>query len=232
MASLTTKLRVAGAFAALVGLALAVSCRGFFVNPTVQSITLQPPTPSLAVGAQQQMQAWATDSDNNKYLLTKNVDWSLSGVTATNGGSVMTLSSSGLLVATSIGSGTVNAASQGVSASTTATVVELTDSMTITPSTNSVVANGTAIATYVIRDQSGNDISSVVTLTAYTALTNGTTVSGITCTYNASDNPPGQDCTADSSVITSGSETVFIVVTYSGYTGTTTVSAQLTVSAS
>src|SRR5271168_4037476 len=38
LSSTRYKLRLAGAFAALVTLALAVSCKGFFVNPTVTSI--------------------------------------------------------------------------------------------------------------------------------------------------------------------------------------------------
>jgi hypothetical protein len=139
----------------------------------------------------------------------------------------MTLSASGLLTAISPGTGTISASSQGVSASTTATIVEITTSMTITPPNQSVIDNGTAVASYTIKDQSGNNISSLVTLTAYSALTNGTTEPDITCSYNSSDLM--QDCTANSSA-TPG--TYYMIVTYSGYTGSATVYATLNVSAS
>ena len=231
MKSRKSKLGAIGACAALAALALAVSCRGFFVNPTVQSISLQPQTPSLAVGNSIQMQAWATDSDGNKYELTSNVAWTLSGVTATNGGTVMTLSPSGYLTATSVGSGTINASSEGVSASTTATVVELTDSMTITPPDPSVSDTGSNFATYTVTDQYGNNISALVTLTAYSSPPPnlGTAVTQITCAYDSTDS--GQDCTPGSGLVTSGSTVYYIVVTYSGYTGSSTVYAQLTVDA-
>ena len=44
MSSTKNKLRLGGAFAALTALALAVSCTGFFQNPTVSSITIDPLT--------------------------------------------------------------------------------------------------------------------------------------------------------------------------------------------
>ena len=40
MSSTKNKLRLAGAFAFLATLALTISCTGFFVNPTVSSITI------------------------------------------------------------------------------------------------------------------------------------------------------------------------------------------------
>jgi hypothetical protein len=55
MSSPKNKLRLTAAFAALATLALAVSCTGFFQNPTVSTITIDPPTPSVAVGAAVQL---------------------------------------------------------------------------------------------------------------------------------------------------------------------------------
>ncbi len=45
MSSKKSKLRLLGAFAALATLALAVSCPGFFVNPTLTAIAVGPLTP-------------------------------------------------------------------------------------------------------------------------------------------------------------------------------------------
>ncbi len=42
MPSLKSKLRLICAFAALATLALAVSCRGFFVKPTLSSLVVTP----------------------------------------------------------------------------------------------------------------------------------------------------------------------------------------------
>jgi hypothetical protein len=91
MSSSNPKLRAAGALAVVVSLALAVSCRGFFVKATLQSIALQPQTPSFGVGFQQPMQAWGTDSNNNRYQLTNGVEWSLSNPST---GTVATINAS------------------------------------------------------------------------------------------------------------------------------------------
>ncbi len=45
-------LRLIGAFAALAALALAISCRGFFVNPTLTSIVIAPSAPQVEIGNQ------------------------------------------------------------------------------------------------------------------------------------------------------------------------------------
>ncbi|MFZ0774647.1 MAG: Ig-like domain-containing protein [Candidatus Sulfotelmatobacter sp.] len=228
MSSTKHKLRLAGAFAALATLALAVSCTGFFQNPTIQSIALQPATPSLATGATQQMQAWETDSDNNRSLLTSGVAWEITGVTATNGGTVMTITPGGLVTATSVGSATIQASAQGITGSTTATVVELTSSMTITPLTSEITDNGTDYQAYLIKDADGNNISSLVTLTPEQ---NNTAVQNFTCGYETQATDGMQDCTPGSGLVPTGSQNFAIVVTYSGYTGTTPVSATLTVDA-
>lgn len=228
MSSTKNKLRLAGAFAALATLALAVSCTGFFQNPTLQSIALQPATPSFAVNTTQQMQAWGTDSESNRSLLTKGVSWEIIDVSATNGGAVMTITPAGLVSAVSEGSATIQASSQGITGSTTATVVELTAVMTISPLTADITDNGTNYQAFLIEDASGNNISSLVTLTAEQ---NNTAVTGITCGYQAQATDGKQDCLPASSLVTLGSQNYAIVVNYSGYTGSATVSATLTVAA-
>ncbi len=124
MSSAKHKLRLAGALTALAMLALAVSCKGFFVNPTVSSITIVPPNPTVSVGgAPVQLTAAATDSNGNPLTLTAGttctgttVCWSNSDPT------VATLSTGGLLTAVSAGTSTITAASGTATATTNATV--------------------------------------------------------------------------------------------------------------
>src|ERR1700674_3720004 len=76
MSSAKQKLRLAGAFAALATLALAVSCRGFFVNPTLTSLAIGPQNLSLAPTASQQMVATGTFSDGSTSNVTGKCTWS------------------------------------------------------------------------------------------------------------------------------------------------------------
>jgi uncharacterized protein YjdB len=224
MSSTKQKLRLAGAFAALATLALAISCRGFFVNPTWTSITIQPPNPTVAVGYTQSLQAWGIDTNGNHAQITSKLVWSLSN--PSNGGTVATLDpSTGLLTGVAAGTETVTASSEGISGTATATVAQIVSTMTISPLTSSVTDNGTSYAPFTVTSGSSN-ISSLVTLTAYQS---GTAVSGIGCSYDSTN--ATQDCTPQSGLVTTGSQTYSIVVAYAGYTGTTQVAATLTVNA-
>ena len=51
MSSTKHKLRVACTFAALITLALAASCTGFFVNPTISSLAVGPASPTIETGS-------------------------------------------------------------------------------------------------------------------------------------------------------------------------------------
>src|SRR5438132_13382411 len=108
MSSKQHKLRLAGALAVLATLAFAISCKGFFTNPTWSSITIQPPNPTVAVGFSETLQAFGTDSNNQHSQITKGVVWSVSN--PSTGGTVATIGqSSGLLTGVATGSVTVTA---------------------------------------------------------------------------------------------------------------------------
>jgi len=99
-------LRMTGAFAALATLALAVSCRGFFVKPTVSAIAVGPPTPTIEVGPTSntvQMTTFATFNDGS--TCSTPVTWSISP----SDGSIATISASGLVTSVATGSATVTA---------------------------------------------------------------------------------------------------------------------------
>ncbi|MFZ0758634.1 MAG: Ig-like domain-containing protein [Candidatus Sulfotelmatobacter sp.] len=226
MSSANYKLRLAGAFTALATLALAVSCTGFFQNPTVSTITIDPPTPSVGVAYTLQLSAAATYSDGSTGTLSgstsctgNTVCWSSSDT------SVATISTGGLMTGLTTGTTTITASSGAVSGTTTATVVETISSMTITPSSQAIPDDGATAAPYEIEGSTPSgtqNISGLVTLTAYQG---GTAATNITCTY---DGVQYQDCIAQEGTVTT--TTVYtIVVTYSGYTGTASVTASLTV---
>jgi hypothetical protein len=118
------KLRLAGSFAALLIFASALSCKGFFQNPTVSAITIDPPDPSVSVGYTDQLTAAATDSNGNPITLTggtnctgTTVCWSSSDT------SIATISTGGLLTGVTQGTATITAASGTITATTTATIV-------------------------------------------------------------------------------------------------------------
>jgi len=234
MSSKKFRLRRIGAFAVLSALALAVSCTGFFPKATIQSIALQPPTPTITVNFSQQMEAWATDSNGNRYQLTSNVAWELTDITSSNGGSVATITPGGIVTGTSTGTATVQASAEGISGTTTATIVEVVNSMTIKPSSGSIPDDGTTYAAFTVSGQvqgpngtQTQDLTPVVTLTAYPYNdTSGTAVTGITCSYVASVDQ--QQCIADTSLGISTSTNYTLLVTYGGYSGSP-VTATLTV---
>lgn len=225
MSSKKSKLRPMVAFAALATLALAVSCQGFFPKATLQSISLQPQTPSFGLNVQQPMQAWGTDSNNNRYQITSGVDWSLSNPST---GTVATIDqTTGTMTGVNAGSITVQASAQGLAGTTTATVVEIVSAMIISPTSNTVTENGNPnYAAFTVKDGSGNDISSLVTLTA--ELNGQSQISIVPCGFEMGLPGDGtQDCVPAPTAVTA--QTTFtIVVTYSGYTGAP-VTALLTV---
>jgi trimeric autotransporter adhesin len=235
MSSAKHKLRLAGAFAALAALALAVSCTGFFQNPTVSSITIDPPNPTVSFGpnaATQAMTAEATYSDGSTGSLKagtsctgSTVCWSSSDPT------VASISTGGLLTGLSAGTTTITAASGAITATTTATAAELVTSMTITPISGGITANGTDTANFTITGttQSGTqNISALVTLTPENPLGTVATDGVVSCIASTdSSGAPIQACTASSNL--TSPTTYFLVVTYSGYTGTAIVDATLDV---
>jgi hypothetical protein len=228
------KLRVAGAVVALATLALAVSCKGFFQNPTVSTITIDPPTPTVSFGSGAstlQLTAAATYNDGSTGTLTggtsctgTTVCWSSSDTT------VVTISTGGLLTGVSAGTATITAASGSITGTTTATSAETVSSMTITPTTDSVDDDGSSFAAFTVMGVTSSGSQNISSLVTLTAEQNDAAVTTITCAYDGSQ---FQDCTPESGLVQTGqpAQTFNIVVTYSGYTGTAVVQATLTVDA-
>jgi hypothetical protein len=180
MSSMKTKFRLAGAFIALATLALAISCKGFFVNPTLTTITVDPPTPSISQGATQQMTATGTFQDGSTQTLTGGTSCSGSTVCwSSSDTSFATISTGGLVTGVAQGSSTITAASGAITGTTTVTVA-LSDvtSLTLNETTYTISAvNGTTTAIANAQTPSGPvDVSATATWT--TANTSFATVVG------------------------------------------------------
>jgi hypothetical protein len=161
------------AFAVLVVLAFAASCKGFFVDPTLTSIAVGPSGQNVQVGKTLQMSAQGTYDDGSTKNITGSVLWSSSDATAT-------VSNAGLLTAVSApGTPTITAASGTISGSTTVNIVLAgVTAITISPKTSLTVRQGgsqdfTCSAT--VPGQSPIDVTASVTWT--TSDTTNTTIS-------------------------------------------------------
>jgi len=209
------KLRLLGALAVLAAMALAVSCKGFFVNPTLTSIAVSPAAPEVEQGQTLQLQAFGTYDDGTRSQITSGVSWS-SGTPA-----VATINSStGIITGVSTGSSTITASAQALSSTATATVFNVINSISINPTQASVTA-GTPQDFKVSAVSNGAtiDLTSAATLTPEQ---NGTPVSTITCAY---DGVSQQVCTTSSGTTLAG--TYQIVASYAG--SSLTATATLTV---
>jgi hypothetical protein len=161
MSSTKQRIRLMGAFAALATLALAISCRGFFVNPTLTGVSVGPQSLTLNLNQTFQMTATGTYDDGSQKNLTSGVSWSSSDPTTVSVGQ-----SSGQVDGLITGSATITASSGGCAAcsgSTTVTVV-LTGvtSITVSPSSQSVAINGSAV-TFTAAAIPGGDITESAT---------------------------------------------------------------------
>jgi trimeric autotransporter adhesin len=216
MSSMKNKFRVAGAFSALATLALAISCRGFFVNPTLTTITVDPPTPNISQGATQQMTATGTYQDGTTGTLTggtscsgNTVCWSSSDTT------IATITTGGLVTGVAQGTSTITAASGAITGTTTATIaLGNVTGLTLSETTYTISAvNDTVDAIAYAQTPSGHvDVSATATWT--TANTSIATVVG------------GTDPVVITGVAT-GSTTV--TATYTTSTNTYTATATVTV---
>ncbi len=164
------KLHLAGALAVLFVLALALSCSGFFVNPTVSSITIDPPNPTVSIGLTQQMTAAGTDSNGNALTLTAGTSCTGTTVCWSSGTpTVATISAGGLLTGVSAGTSTITAASGTATATATATItLGNVTSLTLSPTSISLPVSSTAtgsecIYAYAIAGGQKIDVSASVT---------------------------------------------------------------------
>src|SRR5579859_7852773 len=98
--------RVVAAVAMLTILALAASCRGFFVKPTLSSLAVGPASPSIQTGSTNNtVQMFAVGTFNDGSTGNPSVSWTISPTTTA------TINSNGLVSSVATGSATVTATS-------------------------------------------------------------------------------------------------------------------------
>jgi hypothetical protein len=141
------KVNVAIAVAACFALLLLSSCGSSATSqghppPTLSSITVTPPNPSIAPGATQQFQATGNYSDGSTKSLTSSVTWTSSSsgaATIENSGQP----SPGLATAVATGSSTISAASGSVTGTTGLSVSNATlSSIFISPASSTISVGG------------------------------------------------------------------------------------------
>jgi trimeric autotransporter adhesin len=163
-------LRLIGSFVALLTLAVAASCKGFFVNPTLTAVTVGPQA-TLNVNQAIQMTATGTFSDGSTKDLTGKVLWDSSDNTCA------TINSTGLVSPATSVSGICNVT---ISASM-GTVNAGTASVTVT--------QGTPLSIQLTASSLTPQHNSTVTFTAKATFPNSSTPQDITnsVTWNVSD---------------------------------------------
>jgi len=123
---------------------LAVSCRGFFVNPTLTGVSVGPSGLNLTVNQTFQMTATGTYNDGSQKTLTSGVVWSSSDPTVISVGQT-----SGIVTGLQSGTATITASSGGCSACTgtasVSVVLSNISSITVTPSSQSVTIGGATV---------------------------------------------------------------------------------------
>jgi uncharacterized protein YjdB len=113
------KLAIISAFTVLLVAAFGAGCKGFFTGNTLNSIAIQPPSPTVEVGQTTSLSAWGTYADGTRSQVTSGVAWTSSDPTT-----ILVDPNTGLLSTptnSTGGTATITAAAQGLSATASAT---------------------------------------------------------------------------------------------------------------
>lgn len=220
MSSTKQKLRLAGAFAALVTLALAVSCTGFFVGDTLQSIAVGPASVNVPVGTTQQMTATGTYTPSGN---TKNVT-NATGVVWQSSDNTATVTSAGLVTGESVGTPTITATIGTVSGQTSINIVlSNVTSIVITPTSGNVAENGGFVTFKAMANVSGQSQQVDISAQAIWSIANSADSANYTLTQGLTP-----ETVTTTSTATLG-ETDTLTATYTSGTTQYTATAKLTV---
>jgi hypothetical protein len=206
------KLPLTIAFTVLLVAAFGAGCKGFFQPPTLNSISINPTSPSVQLTQTATLQAYGVNSNGQGAYLTSGVSWSSSDDTI----ATVTGTGSATLTGIALGTVTITAASESVTNTASATVYITVSGLTITPPAQSILSGATTTDPYIITANGSIDISSSATLTAYTSYPGGTQVTTLSCAYDASGPAgAGQYCSDDGTTPAGGYK---VVATYTGTT--------------
>jgi len=165
--------RTLPALLALLLLVLTIaSCKNFFVDPKLTSITVNPSTASLTIAGTSQLLATGTYDDSSTKDVTQSVTWTVTQSTPTGSATVgNTSGSKGLVTGVLAGTATIQASAGGATAGTATVTVGLTlTKITVTPANDTVTLSTTPTLAYTAMgtysDGSVLDITSAVTWTS------------------------------------------------------------------
>ncbi len=214
MSSKVQKLRLIGTFATLLTLALAASCRGFFVKPTLSSIAVGPATPSIQTGSTNNtVQMFVTGTYNDGSTGRPSVSWSISPT------STATISASGLVTSAATGTATVTATSNDnptITGTQTVTVtVGCIQSISVTPTSGSISNGGN---TSVTLKAQANTCSGSVDITSVASWTSSnTTIATVSAGVVTPTGTSGADGTVTITASSGGVTSNSVAITVSGY---------------
>lgn len=176
-----------------------VGCKGFFIGPTLSTVTVAPSTPSIAIGKTQQMSATGTYDNGSTDNVTDSASW------ASSDSSIATVSSTGLVTGIAQGSTTISATLDAVNGSTTMTVtIANLASISITPASTSISSGQTQQYTAIGILQNGNTVDMTDSVTWASSNTEVATIddSGLATAETVTSNEK-TNITAKSGSITS-----------------------------
>jgi len=123
------------------------------VMAPVSSVELSPPTATIVIGGTQQLTATLKDAAGN-VLTDRTITWT------SDNDLIASVSTSGFVTSKSVGSATITAAVEGKSATSKITITPVpVASVTVAPTSQSLVIGGTVQLNAIMKDAAGNTLS-------------------------------------------------------------------------
>ena len=210
-----SRIRLIGSFAALISLALAASCRGFFVKPTLSSLSVGPATPSIQTGnTNNTVQMSAIGTYNDGSTGHPSVTWSITPT------STATISTNGLVTSVATGTATVTATSNDNPTITGTQTVQVTvgciTSITVTSNNGTTISNGgTTSLTLVAKATTCNGIVDITSVAQWTS--SNTQIATVSAGVVSPTGTTGADGTITVTASSGGVTSNPISITVSGY---------------
>lgn len=211
------RIRVAGAFAALAMLALAVSCKGFFVKPTLTSIAVGPASPSIQTGTTNNtVQMFAVGTNNDGSTGNPSVLWSLTP----NDDSIATISATGLVTSVATGTATVTATANdnpSITGTQSLTViVGCIQSIKLSPTTGTIANGGNPSVQIYATAQTCNGSVDITTVANW--ISSNTSIATVSAGFVSPTAASGADGTVTISASAGGiTSSPSATITVSGY---------------
>ena len=214
MSSMSQKVRLSGAFAVLATLALAASCRGFFVKPTLSSISVGPASASIQTGSTNNtVQMFATGTFNDGSTGNPSVTWGISPT------STATISTNGLVTSVATGTATVTAtANQNTSITGTQTVtvtVGCIQTISVTPTSGTISNGGTTSVSLTAKANTCNGAVDITSVAQWAS--SNTQIATVSAGVVTATGTTGADGPVTISATSGGITSNPVTITVSGY---------------